>query len=71
MSVDIFLMILIHFLHSSLPAENKPDKSSKPQQTNKWRKATGKGKQVRKTFLGKMRANSVIVLSGDDNEDVK
>ena len=55
------------FPYSSLPTETNPDLSSKPKHTNKWRKAAGKAKQGRKTFLGKMRANSLIVLSGEDN----
>ena len=44
------------------------DKSTKQQQTNKWRRAAGKAKLGRgtKTLLGMLKSGSV--LSGDDNE---
>ena len=55
----------------SLLVPGTPDKTTKQPQTNKWRKAAGKAKlgKGKKNFFGKMRANSVIVLSGEDSED--
>jgi len=52
-------------------AENNLEKGSKQLHGSKWRTAAGKVKFGRgtKTLLGKLRANSVMKSSGEDNDD--
>ena len=58
-----------NLFYCSLLVPGTPDKATKQPQTNKWRKAAGKAKlgKGKKNFFGKMRANSVIVTSGEEN----